>query len=162
MTGGQTALSTGLMASSHGTEREIESRFGRISVHADRAIFFPTGILGMPESTHYCLARFPSEKYERFSILQSLEEDPLAFITLPLDIDNPIIERADFEQAAADLGLPLDDVLPLLIVNVHRETGVAKLTVNARAPILVRASMKVAAQYVFPHTKYLIRQPLAL
>jgi hypothetical protein len=32
----------------------------------------------------------------------------------------------------------------------------------ARAPVLVDVSRKVAAQYVFPHTKYLIRQPLSL
>ena len=92
-----------------------------------------------------------------------MTDHDLAFITLPIDIkDNSIIPSAELEQAARDLNLPLDDLLVLLIVSVHRETGAAKLSVNARAPILVRVSLRVAAQYVFPHAKLQIRQPLTL
>ncbi len=160
--GGHAMLGAGLMTSSLPEQLEIDSRFGRITVHPSQAILFPTGLLGMPGKMNFCLARFPSEKYARFSILQSLEDHSLAFITLPLNLDNPIIDQEDIAQAAHDLALPLDDVLPLLIVSVHRETGTAKLSVNARAPLLVRVSLKLAAQYVFPHTKYEIRQPLSL
>lgn len=160
--GGHAILSAGLMAQSLPDQVEIDSRFGRITVNPTQAIYFPTGLLGMPDKANFCLARFPSEKFARFSVLQSLDDHSLAFITLPLDIQNPIIEQEDFTQAATDLNLPIADVLPLLIVSVHRDTGVAKLSVNARAPVLVRASLKVGAQYVFPHTKYLIRQPLSL
>ena len=142
--------------------QEIDSRFGRITIHPQQAISFPTGLLGMPRKMHFCLSRFPSEKMARFSILQSLYDSELSFITLPLDIVNPIIEQEDLAQAARDLELPLDDLIVLLIVTVHRETGVAKLSVNARAPVLMRVSLRVAAQYVFPHTKYQIRQPLSL
>lgn len=159
---GHAAVSAGLMSQPLPEQLEIDSRFGRITLNTSQAIHFPTGLLGMPDKTLFGLARFPTEKYARFSILQSLTDHSLAFITLPLDITNPIIEADDLKQAATDLGLPLDDILPLLIVSVHRETGTAKLSVNARAPVLVRTSLKVAAQYVFPHTKYMIRQPLSL
>ena len=95
-------------------------------------------------------------------MLQSLDDPALSFITLPVDIENPIVEHEDIRQAAEDLDLPLADVAVLFIVTVHREAGVAKLTVNARAPILLHVSKRLAAQYVFSHTKYLIRQPLAM
>lgn len=160
--GSQAAVNAGLMTSAHAEQLEIDSRFGRITVNPAQAIYFPTGLLGMPGKMRFCLARFPSPKYERFSILQSVDDHSLAFITLPLDVENPIIEREDLAQAATDLSLPLDDILPLLIVSVHRDSGTARLSVNARAPLLVRVSLKVAAQYVFPHTKYEIRQPLTL
>jgi flagellar assembly factor FliW len=141
---------------------EIESRFGRITVNPQQSILFPAGLLGMPNKLQFCLTAFPSEKMDRFSVMQCMDDEKLAFITLPIEIDNPIIEKDDIAQAAHDLNLPLDDLLVILIASVHRETGVAKLSVNARAPVLVRISMRVAAQYVFPHTKYLIRQPLSL
>ena len=160
--GSHVLLSAGLMVQSIPDQRQIDSRFGRLTINPAQAIHFPTGLLGMPDKANFCLARFPSEKFARFSVLQSLDDEALAFITLPLDIDNPLIERADFAQASTDLHLPLSDVLPLLLVSVHRDSGVAKLSVNARAPVLIRASLKVGAQYVFPHTKYLIRQPLSL
>lgn len=159
---GQVALSAGVLSQPLPDQLEIEGRFGRITVNPNLAIHFPTGLLGMPDKTTFCLARFPSEKWSRFSILQSLQDHSLSFIVLPIDQDNPIVEREDFAQAAADLGVPGDDILSLLIVSVHRENGVAKLSVNARAPLLVRSSLKLAVQYVFPHTKYLIRQPLSV
>ena len=160
--GSHAALSSGLMSQALPDQLEIESRFGRITINPSLAIHFPTGLLGMPDKNQFCLARFPSEKYARFSILQSVADHSFSFITLPLAVENPIIDEEDLKQAAADLSLPLTDILPLLIVSVHREGGATKLSVNARAPVLIRASHRLAAQYVFPHTKYQIRQPLSL
>lgn len=140
----------------------IASRFGAITVSPAAAIFFPNGLLGIPQRGLFCLAEFPSEKMRRFSILQSIEDHALAFITLPIDPVNPLIAQADIAQAAADLSIAMDDLLVLLVVSVKRENNVAKVTVNARAPIMVRVSQRQATQYVFPHTKYEIRQPIAL
>ena len=159
---GTVALSPSMMAPPLPDRLDITSRFGPITINPQQAILFPAGLLGMPGKMQFCLTRFPSEKMQRFNVLQSIEDQDLAFITLPLDVTNPIIEREDLEQAARDLELPLDDIVVLLIVSVHRESGAVKLSVNARAPVLMRVSLKVAAQYVFPHTKYLIRQPLSL
>lgn len=145
-----------------GEAEEIESRFGRVTINPRQPIFFPNGLLGMPDRAHFCLTHFPSEKMARFKLLQSLDDLSLSFITLPVDIDNPIVEREDLEQAAQALEIPAEEMAVLLIVTVHRESGVAKLTVNARAPLLMHVGRRVATQFVFPHTKYLIRQPLSL
>ncbi len=165
MTGSGPAVigqSLSAMASHAPEAEEMDTRFGRITVNPRQAIHFPTGLLGMPDKANFCLTHFPSEKMARFKLLQSLDDAALSFITLPVDVQNPIIERADIEQAAQDLEIPLDDVAILLVITVHRESGVAKLSTNARAPILVHVSRRTATQYVFPHTKYLIRQPLTL
>jgi flagellar assembly factor FliW len=160
--GGQAVIGQAVLASGAFDGEEVETRFGRVSLDMSRALQFPMGMLGMPDKTRYCLTHFPSEKMARFKLLQSLEDAALSFITLPVEIDNPMIERADIAQAAQDLGMALEDVLLLLVVTVQRESGVAQLSVNARAPLLVQVSRNVAAQYVFSHTKYLIRQPLAM
>ena len=163
MTGsGPAVINQAVLASSPPESEEIESRFGRITINTSQQIHFPTGMLGMPDHTRFCLSRFPSEKMARFTLLQSLDDAALSFIVLPVDIANPIIDREDLVQAAQDLEMPLDDLAVLLVVTVHRESGVAKLTVNSRAPVLMHVTRRVAAQYVFPHTKYLIRQPLSI
>ena len=163
MTGsGPAVINQAVLASTHVQSEEIETRFGRVTINTSQQILFPNGMLGMPDRTRYCLSRFPSEKMARFTLLQSVDDLALSFIILPIDLVNPMIEREDLEQAARDLEMPIEDVAVLLVVTVHRESGVAKLSVNSRAPILMHVSRRVAAQYVFPHTKYLIRQPLSL
>lgn len=159
---GSAVVSPGAINQPLPEQMDIDSRFGRITINPQQSIMFPAGLLGMPTKMQFCLTRFPSPKMKRFSIMQCVEDQSLAFIALPLDVENPIIEQEDIAQAARDLELPLDDLLVMLITSVHRDTGAAKLSVNARAPVLVRVSLRVAAQYVFPHNKYLIRQPLSL
>lgn len=163
MTGsGPAVVGQSILASSAAEVEELDTRFGRISVEPRRSIYFTTGLLGIPDCHHFFLTHFPSEKMARFKLLQSLDDAQLSFITLPIDIENPIIERADLEQAARDLEMSVEHAVVLLMVTVHRESGAAKLSTNARAPILVDVSRRVAAQYVFSHTKYLIRQPLSM
>lgn len=163
MTGtGPAMFGQGIMAKAALEVDEIESRFGRVSVSPAQAIYFPSGMLGMPDKLNYCLTHFPSPKMNRFKLLQSLDDAALSFITLPVDLANPIVERVDLEQAAADLGMPIQDVAVLFVVTIHRDVAGMRLTINARAPILVNTAKRTAAQYVFANTKYQIRQPLAL
>jgi len=140
----------------------IETRFGKVQLYRRQPIVFPQGLLGLPDKCQFCLTNFPSQKMARFKLLQSLEDTSLSFITLPLDLANAIIERADMEQAAKDLDIPADQLAALVIVSVHREPNGAKLSVNARAPIFMHASKRVATQYVFSHSKYDIRKMITL
>jgi flagellar assembly factor FliW len=140
----------------------VDTRFGKVTIWRRQPIIFPTGMLGLPDKMQFCLTNFPSAKMARFKLLQSLEDPSLSFITLPVDLNNPIIARDDIELAARDLDIPLAQLAALLIVSVHRESGVVKLSVNARAPILLHAVRRLATQHVFSHAKYQIRQPLTL
>lgn len=140
----------------------IETRFGKVQLYRRQPIVFPTGLLGMPDKGQFCLTNFPSERMARFKLLQSLEDTSLSFITLPIDLTNPIIEREDLLQAAKDLDIPSEHLAALLIVSVHREPGGTKLSVNARAPIVMHAGKRLATQHVFPHTKYEIRRMITL
>lgn len=163
MTGsGSSVLGHGILASAMPESEELDTRFGRVTVYPRQSIVFPGGLLGLPDKEHFCVTHFPSEKMARFKLLQSLDDPSLSFITLPVDLENPIVERADLEQAAADLEMPLTSLAVLFIVTVHRDSGAAKLTINARAPIFMNVSGRQAAQYVFSHAKYQIRQPLTM
>lgn len=143
-------------------EELIDTRFGKIAIRRDHPINFPRGLLGMPDKNHFCLLEFPVKKFAQFRLLQSLEDTALSFIVLPLEIDNPILERDDVVKGCKDLDIPERDLAMLLIVSVHRGANEVRLSVNARAPLLIDANRKEATQYVFQNNKYQVQQPLVL
>lgn len=140
----------------------VQTRFGQVSIYRKNPIVFPNGLLGMPDKFTYCLTKFPSEKLSRFKLLQSLEDNDLSFITLPVELENAVVERKDIEQACKDLEIPSDELTMLLIVTVHRTGGAVKLSVNARAPIFIHTARRIATQYVFHSNKYDIQHMITL
>src|SRR5690554_4772706 len=91
MTGsGPAVMNQPEMPEAAGADR-IETRFGQVRVYRNQPIIFPTGMLGMPEKNQFCLTTLPSPKMARFKLLQSLEDDTLSFLTLPVDVANPIL-----------------------------------------------------------------------
>lgn len=140
--------------------QRIETRFGTIEVSRKSPLIFEHGLLGVPNSHSYALVDFPSEKLGHFKLLQSLDELELSFITLPLAIENHIIERADLEKAATDIGISIDNMAVMLIVSVHRTPNQVLLSVNARAPLLVDVTNRYSIQYVFQHSRYKVQHML--
>lgn len=135
----------------------IESRFGAVKVDKAKAILFPIGILGMPDKHNFALTDFPNPKLQQFKLLQSLDETELSFITLPIEVENGIIDREDILAAAQDMEIPADQLGLVLIVSVHRGISDVQLSVNARAPIFIDTSRQIAAQYVFTSNKYAVQ-----
>lgn len=140
----------------------IETRFGKVTVYRKNPIIFPNGMLGMPDKMQFCMTNFPSPKLERFKLMQSLEDPALSFITLPVEAENSLVNRADVEQAAKDLEIPVAQLALLFIVSVHRDATGMKLSVNARAPVFLHTGKRVASQYVFANSRYEIRHMITL
>lgn len=147
-----------------GTEQPevIDTRFGRVALRKDNPIIFPRGLLGMPDKFHFFLTEFPSEKLHRFKLLQNLDDYALSFITLPLDLHNGIIADEDLIAASMELGIKTENLAVLLIVSVHRSVQGGSLSVNARAPLLVDSSSRLAAQYVFQTDKYKVQHSISV
>lgn len=138
----------------------MRSRFGDVVVDTERAVVFYSGLLGMPDKTQFVLANFNSPKMQQFTLLQSLDVESLSFITMPLDINNSIIEAADIRGAADDLQINYDDLAILLIVSVHRSPDKVRLSVNSRAPLFMDVKRKFGAQYVFQNDHYKVQHML--
>lgn len=116
------------------TERFDTSRFGPVDVILDTIISFPDGLIGLAGRRYALLSTDPGSP---FLWLQSLEQPNLA-----LPVTNPHqffadfeveLEDADAEQLGLDQGAPAD-----VYVTVTATSRVADLTVNLRAPILIR------------------------
>ncbi len=141
----------------------IETRFGSVVVSRENPIVFSKGLLGFPDKHNFCLAEFPSEKLrQQFKLLQSLDEDSLSFITLPLDIKNSIIAEEDIIAGCKDAEISTESLVTLLIVSVHRTPQQLRLSANARAPLFVDADKRIALQYVFRHDKYQVQHFITL
>jgi flagellar assembly factor FliW len=156
----QAERSTEVIASGITMMETISSRFGDITVDTGKAVTFPRGLLGMPDKCRFVLASFPNPKMQQFTLLQSLDDHSLSFITLPLDLRNTIIAEADLKTACRDLQIPESSLVLLLIVSVHRGGDQVKLSVNARAPLLIDAARKAGVQYVFQQDYYKVQHML--
>jgi flagellar assembly factor FliW len=139
---------------------EIESRFGKIALDYTKPMVFEKGVLGIPEARQFCLIPYPSKKFDQFRVLQCLHDDALGFITLPIALDNPIIERADILDAIKDVNMVADYTSIVLVVNVYREVHHVRMSLNARAPIFIDDRTRQAEQYVLRNNRYLVRHML--
>ena len=138
----------------------IKTRFGDITIDTGKVILFARGLLGMPEKHNFVVTNFPNPKMQQFMLLQSIDDPSLSFITLPLDMKNNIIAYNDLSGACRDLQFSETGVAVLLIVNVHRSVDQVRLSVNARAPLLVDADRRIGTQYVFSHDQYNVQHML--
>lgn len=139
------------------TREVLSSRFGDIAIDTRNALAFPKGLLGLPQFQNFALANFPSVKMAQFKLLQSLDDVQLSFISLPLTLSNAIIKREDLLSAAGEVGIMEENLVILCIVCVHRGAEGTKLSVNARAPVLIDAERKAGLQYVFLHDQYKVQ-----
>ena len=135
----------------------VDTRFGKITLQKQNPIAFPRGMLGMPDKFHFFLTDFPSEKLYKFKLLQCLDDYAFSFITLPLSLQNGIFTPEDIATACHELRLKVENVVILLVVSVHRTPGKVSLSVNARAPLLIDSSTRIAAQHVFQSDKYKVQ-----
>lgn len=138
----------------------IATRFGDVTVDLGKAVVFPRGLLGMPDKMRFVATNFPSEKMKQFRLLQSLDDHNLSFITLPLEVQNSIIAPQDVRSACQDLQIPEEDMVLLLIVSVHRGLDSVRLSVNARAPLLLDVERRLGAQFVFQNDAYSVQHML--
>jgi len=138
----------------------IKTRFGDITVDTSKTIVFPQGLLGMPDRFQFVLTGFPNPKMQQFMLLQSLDDPSLSFITLPLDLQNAIIQADDLKTACREAQVDVSSVATLLIVSVHRNLSGVNLSVNARAPLLIDANQKMGVQYVFQQDHYKVQHML--
>ena len=151
------AVSEALVSTrSASTELEIQTtRFGRVTVDADRIITFPRGLLGFPGHRRYALIQAGEENY--FYWLQCVEEPNLAFVVTDPNVffktyDVPLKEETQQELELTDASF----AQTFVICNKVGEW----LTGNLLGPIIVNAANRLAQQVVLTEKKWTTRQPL--
>ncbi len=135
----------------------IESRYGTIELDPTTVIHFPNGLLGFPEWRDFALVDLGEPKFGEFGLLQSVRDEEIAFIVLPINPHNELIAYEDIEKACVALGFGMNDLVVLLLVSIRKSDGKMRRTINLRAPLLVDAGRFKGAQHVLANEKYQIQ-----
>ena len=135
---------------------EIQTtRFGRLTVDADRVITFPRGLLGFPDYQRYALIQAGEENY--FFWLQCVEEPNLAFVVTDPSIFFKTYEVPLKEETLTELELSDPSFAQTFVI--CNKVG-EWLTGNLLGPIVVNANTRIAQQIVLTEKKWTTRQPL--
>lgn len=135
----------------------INSRFGEVVINTEKAIFFPKGLYGMPENLSFGIVKFPSEKFENFSVLQCLNDYSLSFVALPTGLKNSFVDEADIIEACSTNNIAVENLGVLFIVSVQRTPERTFLTINAKAPVLIDTEKQTAVQHILMNPKYSVK-----
>ena len=139
----------------HG-ELEIQTtRFGRLTVDAERIITFPRGLLGFPGYQRYALIQAGEDNY--FFWLQCVEEASLAFVVTDPSIFFKTYEVPLKEETLHELELTDPSFAQTFVI--CNKVG-EWLTGNLLGPIVVNAANRLAQQLVLTEKKWTTRQPL--
>lgn len=134
--------------------RTLNTRFGEITLDARTVCYLPYGLLGFGDCNQFCLTHIPSKPDSSFKLLQSLDDESVTFVTLPIPFKNSFIEADDINDTAALLGILEEDLLVLLIVSSSQVGNQTHTGVNLRAPIFMDTARNLAVQHVFRDNKY--------
>jgi flagellar assembly factor FliW len=146
------------------TFRNIQTRFGEVTINLDKIIHFRQGMVGMPHAQNFCLTAHPDEKHKFYNLLQSSDIDNLCFLTVALDpahyqSEDSLISASDYKDALSELEFKSENVTMILVATIHNDTGSKKssISVNLKAPIFIDVQRMEAVQYVFASPRYPLR-----
>jgi flagellar assembly factor FliW len=131
------------------------TRFGTLTVEADRVLNFPRGLLGFPSYERYALIQAGDDNY--FFWLQCVDEPSLAFVVTDPSIFFKTYEVPMKEETTQELGIT--DAAQAQVFVICNKVG-EWLTGNLLGPIVVNAANRLAQQVVLTEKKWTTRQPL--
>lgn len=126
---------------------KVDTRvFGEIDIAEEKILTFEDGIIGFPDLKKFAIV-FDEEKKSEISWMQSLDEPVFA-----MPVMNPLVVKPDYnptveEELLKSLGnLVPDNMLVLVTVTVPQE--IEKISINLKAPIVINADERKAAQVI--------------
>ncbi len=122
--------------------------FGEITIEDNKLIHFPGGIVGFPELQDFALIH-DEEKGDSAGIrwMQSVQEPQFA-----MPVIDPLCVKEDYNPLVEDdLLAPLGNIEPeelLVLTTITVPSDLTKMTVNLKAPFIINAANRIAAQVI--------------
>ena len=132
----------------------IQNKFGSVEINLKFKVFFPKGLIGFSDSKNFCFSRSTKNNYKHFKLLQSLDNEQLCFLTLPILLKNKFIKDEDLNNAIKNLELSKSNIAIVLLCSTKEIDGNLKLVVNSRAPVFIDIVTQSAFQYVLHNSNY--------
>lgn len=141
------------------------TRFGLVDVDESQAFEIPTGIPGFPDLRRAVLfgggtapGQATGDSHNLYW-LQDLDDGALAFMCVV-----PFAPFPDYDFEIDEQGLGIadpEDVTVLTIVTVRREGGVAEMSTNLRAPLIIDRRNRRLYQVILPDSTWPVRARFA-
>ncbi len=128
------------------------SRFGEISVRADKIITMTSPFLGFPESKRFILR--PHSAESPFMWLQSLENPKLAFVVIQAAPLVPHYRPAIAKHILQELEISQNQQPEILLILTVPSGRPEKMTANLLAPLAINAQRRLAKQVLLDPTTY--------
>lgn len=129
-------------------------RFGQLSVSDSEIILIPSGIMGFPEYTRYCLVDPGDDTLILW--LQSLENAEIAFPVL-----EPKVFKPDYtvRLSGAELrDLKLQNINQSAVFSILTiPEDVSEMTANLKAPLVINLKEQIARQVILQENEYNIK-----
>lgn len=135
----------------------IDTRFGLMEFKDEHAIHMPRGMMGFTDKKNFGFSQIPDPRLANFLFLQSLVDPELAFLLMPLDSENQMIDQRDIDSVRDSLSIGVHDLAVLLVVSIRDVGGSAQVSVNMRAPVFIDVVNRTAWQHVLSNGRYPIR-----
>ena len=153
-------ISDGETAARSGDKITVETSFGAMEFDRAHSIRLASGVIGFPDRSEFGLANLPDPRFEKFKLLQSLDDTDLSFLVLPLEFLPDAIDPADREEVVEALSIEASKAAFLLIVTVRKAADGVKLSVNLRAPVVIDTTDRRGRQVVLSNSAYPVRHML--
>ena len=136
------------------------TRFGIMSVPAEKVLAFPSGVLGFPEWTRYVMLDHDTDA--PFKWLHCVEEASLAFVVV-----DPAVFHQNYQiQISAEARLEVEgsetDELSLVVILTIPSDDPSAVTANLRGPLLMNPRTRLCKQLVLAEdypTRYPVFSP---
>jgi flagellar assembly factor FliW len=135
-------------------ELTFNTRFGEVSLRADRLIEFPHGLFGFRECTQFGLTKLPNVDESPILLMQCVNEPSVAFLVADPAILGLDIKPEDRTSALAETKFAEADTQFLTILTLYDQGESYYLTANLRAPVLVDSAKRTAVQHILANKDY--------
>lgn len=137
------------------------TRFGEVTLHEDRLISFPKGILGFSDCTTFGLSRLPNSEDSPIMLLQCVNEPEIGFLVAEPSILGLSIAAEDLSAAVTELKMDSETTQTLVILTLYNKgEGDFYLTANLRAPLFVDSTTREARQHILANKDYTTQHKL--
>ncbi len=134
------------------------ARFGEIEAPEARVLALPLGMVGFPRLNRYVILEH--RPGSPFHWLQSLDRPELAFVIMdPLVFDPQYqLVLGDNETKLLQVGDPRH--IRVWVVVTIPQGSPEGMTANFKAPLVINAQKRLAAQIILEDPRWSVRQPL--
>lgn len=136
--------------------KKIVTRFGEVEYSSENLLYFPAGLIGLPNLHHFIV--MPNKKEGPLFWIQSVDDPDIAFVLT--DPTNFFLDYHVVPDSSERQSLHLDEDGTFFTLSVVTVPPDQKITLNLAAPIFFAPNSNRAIQVILQDSNYSSKTPL--